>query len=116
MWAWPWYILREIKSVRTRSVLGAIACPPSFLKVPSELHTVHLIHYVPPLRLIWLTFGLPYWLQDLVEALMTYYGNRDPEATDKLNSYLVTHYPDCPSVELPDAMRANAPASTGAFS
>ena len=175
------HVLREIKSVRTRSVLGAIACPPSFLKVPSELHTVHLIHYVPdrlcrwnpgqpfldtlrckytivkghfdlhqhhfgkdehnyshwlglrleegtfslphlmmryddaalsqrrdaaPLRLIsWLTFGLPYWLQDLVEALMTYYGNRDPEATGKLNSYLVTHYPDCPSVELPDAMR-----------
>ena len=32
-------------------------------------------------------------------------GNRDPEATEKLNSYLVTHYPDCPSVELPDAMR-----------
>jgi len=30
-----------------------------------------------PLRLIsWLTFGLPYWLQDLVEALMTDYGNR----------------------------------------
>ena len=32
-----------------------------------------------PLRLIsWLTFGLPYWLQDLVEALMTFYGNRGP--------------------------------------
>ena len=175
------HVLREIKSVRTRSVLGAIACPPSFLKVPSDLHTVHLIHYVPdrlcrwnpgqpfldtlkckytivkghfdlyqhhfgkdehnyshwlglqleggtfslphlmmryddaalsqrrdaaPLRLIsWLTFGLPYWLQDLVEALMTYYGNSDPEATDKLNSYLMTHYPDCPSLDFPDAMR-----------
>ena len=175
------HVLREIKSVRTRSVLGAIACPPSFLKVPDDRHTVHLIHYVPdrlcrwnpgqpfldtlrckytivnghfdlhqhhfgkdehnyshwlglqleggtfslphlmmryddaalsqrrdaaPLRLIsWLTCGLPYWLQDLVEALMTYYGNRNPEATDKLNAYLMTHYPDCPSLELPDAIR-----------
>ena len=62
--------------------------------------------HAAPLRLIsWLTFGLPYWLQDLVEALMTYYGNRDPEATDKLNAYLMTHYPDCPSLGLPDAIR-----------
>ena len=165
------HVLREIKCVRTHSVLGAIACPPPFLKVPSDLHTVHLIHYVPdrlcrwnpgqpfldtlkckytivnghfdlyqhhfgkeernyshwvglqleggtfslphlmmryddaalsqrrdaaPLRLIsWLTFGLPYWLQDLVEALMTYFGNREPEAADKLTSYFSTHYPDC---------------------
>ena len=175
------HVLREIKGVRTHSVLGAIACPPSFLKVPSDRHTVHLIHYVPdrlcrwnpgqpfldtlkckytivkghfdlyqqhfgkdehnyshwlglqleggtfslphlmmryddaalaqrrdaaPLRLIsWLTFGLPYWLQDLVEALMTYFGNRDPEAANKLNSYLLTHYPDCPTLDSPDAMR-----------
>ena len=38
---------RDIKSVRTCSVLGAIACPPLFLKVPDDRHTVHLIHYVP---------------------------------------------------------------------
>ena len=175
------HVLREIKGVRTHSVLGAIACPPSFLKVPSDWHTVHLIHYVPyrlcrwnpgqpfldtlkckytivrrhfdlyqqhfgkdehnyshwlglqveggtfslphlmmryddaalaqrrdaaPLRLIsWLTFGLPYWLQDLVEALMTYFGNQDPEAAKKLTSYLLTHYPDCPTLDSPDAMR-----------
>ena len=175
------HVLREIKSVRTRSVLGAIACPPVFLKVPDDRHTVHLTHYVPdklcrwnpgqpfldtlrckytivnghfdlhhhhfgkdehnyshwlglpleggtfslphlmmryddaalsqrrdaaPLRLIsWLTFSLPYWLQDVVEALMTFYGNRNPEATDKVNSYLMTHYPNCPSLELPDAIR-----------
>ena len=41
------HVLREIKSVRTCSVLGAIACPPFFLKVPDDRHTVHLIHYVP---------------------------------------------------------------------
>ena len=59
-----------------------------------------------PLRLIsWLTFSLPYWLQDVVEALMTFYGNRNPEATDKVNSYLMTHDPNCPSLELPDAIR-----------
>ena len=27
-------------------------------------------------------------LQDLVEALMTYYGNRSPESIDKLHAYL----------------------------
>ena len=167
MWVWPWYM----SFVRTCSVLGAIACPPFFLKVPDDRHTVHLIHYVPdkldtlrckytivhghfdlhqhhfgkdehnyshwlglqleggmfslphlmmryddaalsqrrdaaPLRLIsWLTFSLPYWLQDLVEALMTHYGNRDPEATDKLHAYLATHCPQCPSLELPDVIR-----------
>ena len=41
------HVLREIKSVKTRSVLGAIACPPSFLQVPDDRHTFHLIHYVP---------------------------------------------------------------------
>ena len=41
------HVLKEIKSVRTQCVLGAIACPPSFLHVHSEKHTVHLIHYVP---------------------------------------------------------------------
>ena len=41
------HVLREIKSVRTHSVVGAIACPPSFLNVHSDRHTVHLIHYVP---------------------------------------------------------------------
>ena len=41
------HVLRDIKSVRTCSVLGAIACPPFFLKVPDDRHTVHLIHYVP---------------------------------------------------------------------
>ena len=41
------HILREIKSVRTCSVLGAIACPPLLLKVPDDRHIVHLIHYVP---------------------------------------------------------------------
>ena len=41
------HVLREIKSVRTCSVLGAIACPPFFLRVPDDRHTVHLIHYVP---------------------------------------------------------------------
>ena len=176
------HVLREIKSVRTRSVLGAIACPPLFLKVPDDRHTVHLIHYVPdklcrwnpgqpfldtlrckytivtghfdlhqyhfgrdehnyshwldlqleggtfslphlmmryddaalsqrrdaaPLRLIsWLTFGLPYWLQDLVEALMTFYGNRDPEVhTDQINAHLTTHCPKCPGLEFPDDIR-----------
>lgn len=39
------HVLKEIKSVRTRSVLGAIACPPSFLTVHSDQHTVHLLHY-----------------------------------------------------------------------
>ena len=59
-----------------------------------------------PLRLIsWSTFSLPYWLQDLVEVLMTHYGNRDPEATDKLHAYLATHCPKCPSLELPDVIR-----------
>ena len=38
------HVLREIKSVRTHSVVGAIACPPSFLTVHSDRHTVHLIH------------------------------------------------------------------------
>ena len=166
------HVLRDIKSVRTCSVLGAIACPPLFLKVPDDRHTVHLIHYVPdklcrwnpgqpfldmlkckytivhghfdlhqhhfgkdehnyshwlglqleggifslphlmmryddaalsqrrdaaPLRLIsWLTFSLPYWLQEFAEALMTHYGNRDPEAADKLHAYLATHCPKCP--------------------
>ena len=41
------HVLREIKSIRTCSVLGAIACPPFFLKVPDDRHIVHLIHYVP---------------------------------------------------------------------
>ena len=41
------HVLREIKSVRTHSVVGAIACPPSFLNVHFDRHTVHLIHYVP---------------------------------------------------------------------
>ena len=41
------HVFREIKSVRTCSVLEAIACPPSFLQVPDERHRVHLIHYVP---------------------------------------------------------------------
>ena len=36
---------------------------------------------------------------------MTYFGNRDPEAANKLNSYLLTHYPDCPTLDSPDAMR-----------
>ena len=36
---------------------------------------------------------------------MTYFGNRDPEAANKFNSYLLTHYPECPSLEFPDAMR-----------
>ena len=160
----------EIKSVRTRSVLGAIACPPSFLNVHSDQHTVHLIHYLPdrlcrwnpsqpflhslkcrytvvdghfdlysqhfgkhdhnyshwlrlqlgcgtfslphlmmrydeaalaqrrdaaPLRLIsWLTFGLPKWLQDIVEALMMHYGNQCPEAADNLNAFLQEHFPN----------------------
>ena len=175
------HILREIKSVRTCSVLGAIACPPLLLKVPDDRHIVHLIHYVPdklcrwnpgqpfldtlrckytivhghldlhqhhfgkdehnyshwlnlqlekgvfslphlmmrhddaalsqrrdaaPLRLIsWLTFSLPYSLQELVEALMTHYGNRSPETTDKLHAYLATHCPQCPDLALPDAIR-----------
>ena len=161
------HILREIKSVRTCSVLGAIACPPLLLKVPDDRHIVHLIHYVPdklcrwnpgqpfldtlrckytivhghfdlhqhhfgkdehnyshwlnlqlekgvfslphlmmrhddaalsqrrdaaPLRLIsWLTFSLPYSLQELVEALMN--GNRSPETTDKLHAYLAKRFP-----------------------
>ena len=59
-----------------------------------------------PLRLIsWLTFSLPYWLQDFAEALMTHYGNRDPEAADKLHAYLATHCPKCPSLEFPDVIR-----------
>ena len=175
------HVLRDIKSVRTSSVLGAIASPPLFLKVPDDRHTVHLIHYVPdklcrwnpgqpfldtlkckftivqghfdlhqhhfgkdehnyshwlglqleggifslphlmmrydeaalsqrrdaaPLRLIsWLTFSLPYWLQDFAEALMTHYGNRDPEAADKLHAYLAKHCPRCPSLEFPDVIR-----------
>ena len=41
------HILKEIKGVRTRSVFGAIACPPRLLYVHSEQHTVHLVHYVP---------------------------------------------------------------------
>ena len=41
------HVLRDIKSVRTSSVLGAIACPPLFLKMPDNRHTVHLIHYLP---------------------------------------------------------------------
>ena len=45
--AWGVHVLKEIKSVRTRSVLGAIACPPSFLNVHSDQHTVHLIYYLP---------------------------------------------------------------------
>ena len=174
------HVLREIKSVRTCSVLGAIACPPLFLKVPDDRHTVHLIHYVPdklckwnpgqpfldtlrckytivhghvdlhqhhfgkdehnyshwlslqleggmfslphlmmryddvalsqrrdaaPLRLIsWLTFSLPYALQELVEALMTHYGNRSPESTDKLLAYLATHCFQCPDLELRSQM------------
>ena len=36
---------------------------------------------------------------------MTHYGNRDPEATDKLHAYLTTHCPKCPSLELPDVIR-----------
>ena len=175
------HILREIKSVRTCSVLGAIACPPLLLEVPDDRHIVHLIHYVPdklcrwnpgqpfldtlrckytivhghfdlhqhhfgkdehnysqwlnlqlekgvfslphlmmrhddaalsqrrdaaPLRLIsWLTFSLPYSLQELVQALMTHYGNRSPETTDKLHAYLATHCPQCPDLALPDAIR-----------
>ena len=59
-----------------------------------------------PLRLIsWLTFSLPYWLQDFAEALMTHYGNRDPEAADKLHAYLAKHCPKCPSLEFPDVIR-----------
>ena len=53
------HVLREIKSVRTRSVLGAIACPPSFLKVPDDRHTVHLIHYVPDKLCRW-NHGQPF--------------------------------------------------------
>ena len=65
-----------------------------------------------PLRLIsWLTFGLPQWLQDLVEALMTYFGNRrGPDAENKLNAYLLTHFPNSPTLESPDAF-----TSIGAF-
>ena len=175
------HVFREIKSIRTCSVLGAIACPPSFLKVPDDRHTVHLLHYVPdklcrwnpvqpfletlrckstivhghfdlhqhhfgkdehnyahwlnlqleggifslphlmmryddaalsqrrdaaPLRLIsWLTFSLPYALQDFVEVLMTHYGNRDPESTDKLHEYLAIHCPRCSILEHPDVIR-----------
>ena len=36
---------------------------------------------------------------------MTHYGNRDPEATDKLHAYLATHCPKYPSLELPDVIR-----------
>ena len=168
------HVFREIKSIRTCSVLGAIACPPSFLQVPDERHRVHLIHYVPdklcrwnpvqsflealrckftivqghfdlhqhhfgrdehnyahwlnlqlegvfslhddaalsqrrdaaPLRLIsWLTFSLPYALQDFVEILMTFYGNRDPEPADRLQEYLTQHCPQCSIREHPDVMR-----------
>ena len=175
------HVLKEIKSVRTRSVLGAIACPPSFLNVHSDQHAVHLIHYIPdrlcrwnpsqpflhslkcrytvvdghfdlygqhfgkhdhnyshwlriqlgcgrfslphlmmrydeaalaqrrdaaPLRLIsWLTFGLPKWLQDIVEALMMHYGNQCPGSADNLNAFLQEHFPNCPTLESPDAIR-----------
>ena len=175
------HVLKEIKSVRTRSVLGAIACPPSFLTVHSDQHTVHLIHYIPdrlcrwnpslpflnslrcrytvvdghfdlygqhfgkhdhnyshwlriqlgcgrfsiphlmmrydeaalaqkrdaaPLRLIsWLTFGLPMWLQDIVEALMIHYGNQCPGSADNINAFLQEHFPNCPTLESPEAIR-----------
>ena len=59
-----------------------------------------------PLRLIsWLTFGLPKWLQDIVEALMMYYGNQCPDAANKLNAYLQVHFPKSPTLETPDAIR-----------
>ena len=59
-----------------------------------------------PLRLIsWLTFSLPYALQDFVEVLMTHYGNRDPESTDRLHEYLAMHCPQCSILEHPDVIR-----------
>ena len=45
-----------------------------------------------PLRLIsWLTFGLPMWLQDIVEALMIHYGNQCPGSADNINAFLKDH-------------------------
>ena len=59
-----------------------------------------------PLRLIsWLTFSLPYALQDFVEILMTFYGNRDPEPADRLQEYLTQHCPQCSIREHPDVIR-----------
>ena len=59
-----------------------------------------------PLRLIsWLTFSLPYALQDFVEILMTFYGKRDPEPADRLQEYLTQHCPQCSIREHPDVIR-----------
>ena len=59
-----------------------------------------------PLRLIsWLTFSLPYALQDFVEILMTFYGKRDPEPADRLQEYLTQHCPQCSIREHLDVIR-----------
>ena len=59
-----------------------------------------------PLRLIsWLTFGLPTWLQDIVEALMIHYGHQCPESADNINAFLQEHVPTCPTLESPDVIR-----------
>jgi len=59
-----------------------------------------------PLRLIsWLTFGLPMWLQDIMEALMIHYGNQCPGSADNINAFLQEHFPNCPTLESPDAIR-----------
>ena len=69
-----------------------------------------------PLRLIfWLTFGLPKWLQDIVEALMMHYGNQCPGSADNLNAFLQEHFPNCPTLESPDAIRDHIVARISAW-
>lgn len=48
------HILKEIRCLRTDSVLGAISCPPRLLAVqPAKRRKVHLIHYVPDRLCSW---------------------------------------------------------------